>query len=839
MKTEVIIMGKAPVKRIEAVKKFTDRSEPREAFHRILRDGMNHPDEFNVLTYYGIGGFGKTRLITELSKEIDETYTEVKVPHIIYDFSMATEKTVVIEKLENLLKKQGLSFPLTDTLFMTYNLKSGNPVYVEKAKSKVLDDPLLKIVAGFIPGMSSVLSAVKDGRTILEETKKYYGKFKSVWNLEEKKLSEEIREIAGWECSELVQHAASVFAKDLTRNTENASRSGSFCLPVVIFFDTYERLVNSYEDSFYAGAKEAWLMNDIVKQVPGVLWVFGGREKLNWAEKDPFFDGAVEEHELGDLSFHDSADFLRTAGIPETYFEPIYELTAGTPLFLDLSVNTYYEKKDSGDFSAEEIFGRNKEELIERFLRYMDRSDREIAEFLSILTLWTNEDAKILAEKFLHDFRYNDYLSFISHTIIVKDKEERYYMHETVRKVIFDSILTRDPEFVKSVLREKFDYVLSKMDAAESVTEICRCLFAAESVINPEVFTLDEIYSMFLKWDPNIIKASQYFCKAEIGECFDRLLHIVGENTSEASLYLRRVLPPCYLYTAQMEKAEQCAEQCLKDTLSVHADTDWQTVNAKLTYGLCLNAREKNRQAIPLISEALRYRDLISDQNYSLAINALALAYSMTGQEEKALHYNKIAYEHMLEKHGEKDHATIISAMNYAFSLTVAGDYPAGQEICGHYLKVAEDSFGKENFLYLQLAAGYAQALLEGDEFEKAREILEESVPLCFKTLGKDHPITLSSCYFLLSVQSYEDGLSEQVQDGLKSLAEDTVRVMTPESEFLKSVIYLMGYLFREAGKDGEFIVTLNDLSDKTSGPKRDLLQNYIDTYPDWLDDEQ
>jgi hypothetical protein len=64
MKAEVIIMGKAPVKRAEAVKKFTDRSEPREAFHRILRDGMNHPDEFNVLTYYGIGGFGKTRLIT-------------------------------------------------------------------------------------------------------------------------------------------------------------------------------------------------------------------------------------------------------------------------------------------------------------------------------------------------------------------------------------------------------------------------------------------------------------------------------------------------------------------------------------------------------------------------------------------------------------------------------------------------------------------------------------------------------------------------------------------------------------------------------------------------------
>ena len=89
-------MGKAPVKKVLAVRKFTDRDEPRAAFNRIFEDAQRHTDEFNVLMFYGIGGFGKTRLINELSKQIDKYNSDNedlnKIAHVTYDFSRGTEK---------------------------------------------------------------------------------------------------------------------------------------------------------------------------------------------------------------------------------------------------------------------------------------------------------------------------------------------------------------------------------------------------------------------------------------------------------------------------------------------------------------------------------------------------------------------------------------------------------------------------------------------------------------------------------------------------------------------------------------------------------------------------
>ena len=158
-------MGKAPVKKVMAVRKFTDRDEPREAFNSIFEDAQSHTDEFNVISYYGIGGFGKTRLINELSKQLDKYNADNKdlnkIAHVTYDFSRGTEKMFVLEKLRNLLKKQGLSFPYSDALEAAYNIKCGNPVYKTASEKDLLDNPMISIVADFIPGAKGLLSSIK------------------------------------------------------------------------------------------------------------------------------------------------------------------------------------------------------------------------------------------------------------------------------------------------------------------------------------------------------------------------------------------------------------------------------------------------------------------------------------------------------------------------------------------------------------------------------------------------------------------------------------------------------------------------------------------------------
>ena len=428
-------MGKAPVKKVLAVRKFTDRGEPRDAFNRTFEDAQRHTDEFNVISFYGIGGFGKTRLINELSRQLDKYNSDNndlnKIAHITYDFSRGTEKMFVLGKLKYLLKKQGLSFPHYDALEAAYNIKCGNPVYKTAGETELIDNPMISIVAKFIPGASGILSSIKTGKTIMEETAKYYKKIEKLWNVDQKKLENEIKEIGRLEVNELEEKGSYYFAQDLIHNTESVS--DEFRLPLVIFLDTYEVLVNSYKSAGFAGAYDIWLREDIIKTVPGVLWVIGGREKLKWEEEDDFWEGVIDEHELGDLTKEDSFDFLRTAGIPEELLDDIYSVTGGTPLFLDLNVTTYYELLAAGKPVTRDSFGTSKQQVIERFLRYMNQTDQYIAKLLAVLENWNDEEAETIGKATLPVFYREDYNSFIEHTIIIKDNDQRYYMHQQVR----------------------------------------------------------------------------------------------------------------------------------------------------------------------------------------------------------------------------------------------------------------------------------------------------------------------------------------------------------------------------------------------------------------------
>ena len=64
---------------------FTDREEPRKAFwdmYNSMEKGCS-----DVITYYGTGGIGKTRLLEQLCYEIKEKTPKKKMPN----FAILTE----------------------------------------------------------------------------------------------------------------------------------------------------------------------------------------------------------------------------------------------------------------------------------------------------------------------------------------------------------------------------------------------------------------------------------------------------------------------------------------------------------------------------------------------------------------------------------------------------------------------------------------------------------------------------------------------------------------------------------------------------------------------------
>ena len=58
--------------RILAIRKFTDRVEFIEAYFNKLNNVFEN--EYNILTYYGVGGVGKTRLKNELTERTKKQF---------------------------------------------------------------------------------------------------------------------------------------------------------------------------------------------------------------------------------------------------------------------------------------------------------------------------------------------------------------------------------------------------------------------------------------------------------------------------------------------------------------------------------------------------------------------------------------------------------------------------------------------------------------------------------------------------------------------------------------------------------------------------------------------
>ena len=61
--------GKARIM-TKAVKKFTDREEPKISFMNAFNGLLNGTRPFSILMYYGVGGIGKTSLLRHLQQNL-------------------------------------------------------------------------------------------------------------------------------------------------------------------------------------------------------------------------------------------------------------------------------------------------------------------------------------------------------------------------------------------------------------------------------------------------------------------------------------------------------------------------------------------------------------------------------------------------------------------------------------------------------------------------------------------------------------------------------------------------------------------------------------------------
>lgn len=217
------IRNKKPISRANKI--FTDREEPRAAFWKkydLFKKGLQNDDgDIQVLSYYGIGGIGKSSLLKKLQQEISEKVPNGK--HVYFDFTIVQESRDVLGYLRNKLNTvYGFKFPLFELGEYMYARKIGDKVTEPQIKGFIDRSPFLSAIipaAGVLPlvGVTiKLMQAADKGVAVLRTFMQNH--------------RQEVDEIEKKDANELYTYLPVLFAQDLMDNLKNSEE------PLVVFF---------------------------------------------------------------------------------------------------------------------------------------------------------------------------------------------------------------------------------------------------------------------------------------------------------------------------------------------------------------------------------------------------------------------------------------------------------------------------------------------------------------------------------------------------------------------------------------------------------------------------
>ena len=464
---------------IKATKEFTDREEPRRVFwekYNLIKDQMNGEAPIQVLTYYGFGGIGKTSLLHKLMEEVNQKEPESKIEFLDFEKLVEFNNNLLdILKVirQDLKDKYKFTFPIFDLVVYVYETKMGKTA-TKPELSSIFDDNkelgFLKDVISDIPligTFAKVIYYADAGKNLIKE------------RLRNHKLRQRLLDIENTSVEDIKEHLAYYFSIDLNENLKNEKR------PFVFFIDTYEKLVNELTQIGDPLKNDLWLRSDegLICRVPNVIWVIAGREKLKWQDLDESWDGTLEQHLLGTLSFQDTSSFLRTAGIEQDeLIKQIFNLTHGTPMYLDMCVDTYVKLKEKGKNPTIEDFGGDTTKLVNRFLMYMKDAERDFSTMLAYVPEWTDENIEGISMKMNGTFSYSLYEKVKNFSFVVNENG-KYKMHESIK----DIIIANTPE----VLRRKYERILQEIEndkiekATQEENKRIENILKSESIFRP------------------------------------------------------------------------------------------------------------------------------------------------------------------------------------------------------------------------------------------------------------------------------------------------------------------------------------------------------------------
>lgn len=442
-----------------AQKTFTDREEPRKSFWKhvnkvreIQKKGL---EEFDVLTYYGVGGIGKSSLKKKIIDEIIEDIPNALIMNIDFSNRVCTEPARgLLELVKSQYGQKKFTFPHFEVAYTIYFLKR-NPDITYSEKSLPFESEF-GVIADLISNFAG-MGIIGSATGIVTQAYKVVKKVGL-----NKGIKASLKELESLTVQEIEERLPAFFAYDL-KEIHKKNNPEITC----ILLDTFEALYSDATNNLRKSTCDDWI-RELIVNLDGVLFVVCSREKLNWEEIDSDWKTILDQHLLGELDTVNATKFLVDCGIQnEDIVNKIINASEGHPYYLDLAVDTFFELKNQKVKIKPELFGGSKKEVLARFIKYLDLTEIETLKLMAIPQFYNFEIFELLVNTINTGYPVSAFNNFNTYSFI-SEQNKQFYIHGLMREEIKDYLDYNIALRVHNTLFEFYDKKLTSMDYMNS-----------------------------------------------------------------------------------------------------------------------------------------------------------------------------------------------------------------------------------------------------------------------------------------------------------------------------------------------------------------------------------
>jgi len=787
--------------RPSALEVFTDREELIAAFERNL--AHKKPEEHRVLVFYGDGGIGKTTLLQKLEQLHRQRCPQALMGRLDLAGADTTPPDLLLYRLRRLFPT--IPFPSFSLALAEYGRRFHPEQVYGNDRKELLQGagPYADALAGGLEvlanlsGVGAAVNAMKAAATAQRQLSDCVQRRAEPWLQRTQSLSEE--EMLAQLPLQWARDFRQAISSHLDEGWDDAiTYSGP---PPLIALDTYETLWHSGmgRSGRRREPRERWLV-DLVSELPEVLWVIAGRDRLSWDEGyDQGWSEACEQHLVGQLSEEDARSFLAKRGIKEPAIaEKILRQAAGVPFYLELETQLY--DKTPADERTPEVFGGSRQEQIDRLLTHLDASERATLKLLAAFGIWDRELFSQAVTHFSTCYPATGAVEMGRFWSIEPIGEGRWQLHNEMAHHLQADERQRDPGTFEAVHCWGFAYFDGPLEGpdvkniqAEDAERLQRALWHARHIQPASewaIWLLNrlEFLAKGTIWQPLIAvtEIGLLHAKRDLGE----------QDPAVASLLVRQanLLQAIAFY----EEAEPLIRHALAIDEASYG-TDHPNVARDLNnLASLLMANNRLAEAEPLMRRVVEISEIISgpdDPNVASAINNLALLLQDTNRLAEAEPLMRRALAIDEASYGDDHPDVAVNLNNLALLLKATNRLAEAEPLMRRAMVIDEASYGKDHPTVARDLNNLAQLLQDTNRLEEAEPLMTRVMEIFEISYGTNHPNVATALNNLAQLLQVTNRLAEAEPLMRRALAIDEASYGTDHPNVAGDLINLASLL--------------------------------------------